>query len=725
VPAITSRGFPGPTLVAAVTIALLATAWSSVPLVAGSADTTSDEVTTVRVARDYGTLPVSFEPNRGQSDPQVRFLARGNGYGVFLTEHEAVLSLRGKGSSATAVRIRALAANSHPEVVGERLLPGRVNHLRGRDPLGWRTGLPSYGAVRYRGLYPGIDQLFYGSQGRLEYDYIVAPAADPGRIGLAFSGARQMTVDRSGDLLLAVAGGTVRQPRPFAYQEVGAERDVVDVRYVLDGSRVSFAIGRYDRRRPLVIDPKIEYSTYLGGAPSRVAVDDAGSAYVTGTTSSDAFPAEPGGFKTGRRGGVDVFVTKLSPDGSAVEYSTIFGGGGDEYASDIAVDQRGRAYVVGTTYSTDFPTTPGAFQQGDPNPAPAYAGADAFVTKLSSGGAHLKYSTYLGGQGNDQGLGIAVHDERAYVTGDTGSSDFPTSPGAFQPHNRGFVTAFVTKLSREGTELKYSTYLGGTVGEDRTAIAVDAQGRAYVVGTTYSDDFPTTRGAYRTSDPEPGGQDVFVTKLSSEGTRLAYSTYLGGNDYESSTGIAVDSELQAYVIGTTLATDFPTTTGAYQPVAPDPGHDSDFYGSGFVTKLSREGTALRYSTYLGGGSFDHPKAIDVDGQGRAHVTGFTFSNDFPTTADAVQPLDPGSTDVETGEDAFVARLNGDGSSLGYSTYLGGAGGGSVGTGIAVGKSGRFYVTGVTGSPEFPTTPQALHPDFAATWSAGFVTAFGP
>jgi hypothetical protein len=697
------------------------------PLGAGVRGTTPDEATAARVERAYGKLPVSFEPNQGQSDPRVRFLARGNGYGVFLTDDEVVLSLRGRGSSATAVRVRALGASSHPDVVGERLLPGRVNHVQGRDPQGWRTGLPSYGAVRYRGLYPGIDQIFYGSQGRLEYDYVVAPAADPGRIGLTFSGARDISVDRAGDLLLAVAGGTLRQPRPFAYQSEGAERDAVDVRYVLDGARVSFALGRYDRSRPLVIDPKIEYSTYLGGEASRIAVDDAGSVYVTGTTYADTFPATPGALQPVRRGGADIFVAKLNPSGSALEWSTYLGGTDDEFVSDISVDQRGRAYVVGTTHSTDFPTTPGTFQPADPNPAPSYAGADAFVAKLSSGGNYLKYSTYLGGQGIDQGLGIAVHDERAYVTGDTGSSDFPTSTGAFQPYNRGFITAFVTKLSREGTELSFSTYLGGSTAEDRTAIAVDAQGRAYVTGTTYSDDFPTTPGAARTSDPEPGGEDVFVTKLSSEGTHLAYSTYLGGNDYESSTGIAVDREQQAYVTGWTLATDFPTTAGAYQPVAPDPGHDSDFYGSGFVTKVGREGTELRYSTYLGGGSYDHPTAIDVDGKGRAHVTGYTFSSDFPTTADAFQPLDPGFTDDQVGTDAFVARLDGDGSGLGYSTYLGGAGGTSGGTGIAVGKAGRFYVTGWTGSREFPTTPQALHPVFgAAAWgSEGFVTAFGP
>ena len=713
-PAIRSRGFPRPAVVAAVTIALLAAAWSSVPPGPGSAGTTSDGATAVRVARDYGKLPVSFEPNRGQSDPRVRFLARGNGYGVFLTDHEAVLSLRGKGSSATAVRIRALAANSHPEVVGERLLPGRVNYLRGRDPRGWQTGLPSYGAVRYRGLYPGIDQIFYGSQGRLEYDYIVAPAADPGRIGLTFAGAKKISVDRGGDLLLAVAGGTVRQPRPFAYQEVGAERDAVDVRYVLDGSRVSFAIGRYDRSRPLVIDPKIEYSTYLGGDSDErgtsIAVDGEGSAYVTGYTHSADFPATPSAVQPAAPepgaswdDGYDVFVTKLNRSGSALEYSTYLGGRGADFGEDIAVDGRGRAYVVGSTRSNDFPTTPGAFQSGDPDPV--NGGSDAFVAKLSSDGTYLKYSTYLGGRGHDVGSGIAVDgDERAYVTGFAGSADFPTTADAVQPSSRGGGDAFVTKLSREGTELKYSTYLGGSSGDGARDIAVDTDKRAYVTGIAYSADFPTTRGAFRT---EPGDGAVFVTKLSREGTELKYSTYLDGQE---SAGIAVDREQRAYVTGTV--------------------YHADGDASAFVTKLSREGTDVKYSTYLGGGGEVYAGAIAVDLNGRAYVTGRAYGGGFPTTPDAVQPAPP---EPEWDWNAFVAKLNTDGSTK-YATYLGETGPGySYGFGTAVDDDENFYVTGLVVSippdeegwyTKFPTTSAAFQTAPGGSGDA-FVTKFGP
>jgi Beta-propeller repeat len=671
-----------------------------------------------RVAQGYGELPVSFEPNRGQSDPHVRFLARGNGYRLFLTKDEAVLSLGGKKAAAAPVRMHAVGANRDPEVVGERRLRGRANYLVGRDPRAWLTDVPTYAAVRYRGLYPGIDQVFYGAQTRLEYDFVVAAAADPNAIRLAFSGAKSLSLGRGGELLLALPGGTLRQPRPVAYQEVAGERRAVEARYSLDRGHVGFAIGRYDHARPLVIDPKIDYATYLGRQgfewASGIAVGADGSAYVTGPTFAVAAGAiGPGGDEDG-----DVFVTKLDPTGSAAEYSTYFGGSDWDDPRDIAVDERGRAYVTGMTISNDFPTTDGAAHG---NIVEDRFVSDAFVTKLSGDGTSFKYSTYLGGHGADAGNGIAVDaDERAYVTGATGSSDFPVTPGAFQTagpdpeEGEDTSHAFVTKLSREGTYLKYSTYLGGTGVDGGVDIAVDGDERAYVTGGTGSRDFPTTVGAFRTD--AAGG--IFVTKLSSQGTDLKYSTYLATNSW--STGIAVDRDERAYVTGFTLSSDFPTTPGAFQSVDPDPGSEDEVNNDGFVVKLGREGTHLKYGTYLGGHGYDGGHAIAVDADGRAYVTGLTWSPDFPTTPDA--PLRGPTSSCDPPITSYVTKLSTDGSELRFSTYLPQGDISDVPSEIAVDAHGNFYVAGATVSRNCPTTPGALQPVAGGGFDA-FVTKF--
>jgi hypothetical protein len=435
-----------------------------------------------------------------------------------------------------------------------------------------------------------------------------------------------------------------------------------------------------------VIDPTLDYSTYLGGSGDDkgygVAVDSIGSAYVTGSTSSTEFPTEAG-FEMSFQGSTDAFVTKLDPTGATLIYSTYLGGSGDDLGLGVAIDLENSAHVTGFTTSTDFPISPGAFQMV------SKGNGDAFVTKLDTTGAALTYSTYLGGEGGDIGYGLAVDMTGAYVTGFTSSVSFPTTPGAFDSWFNGSTDAFVTKVHPSGTMLLYSTYLGGKGDDVGYGVAVDLSG-AYVTGHTTSADFPATMAAY---DPVANGNfDAFITKLDHTGAALAYSTYLGGSSDDEGQGVAVDVTGSAYVTGHTRSGDFPTTTGAYDRVA---NGDID----AFVTKLSREGTALDYSTYLGGGFEDRGLGVAVDVNGNAHVTGHTSSDDFPTTR-AYDDTYHGS------KDAFVTKVNPDGTTLSYSTYLGG-GAEDQGQGIAVDAKGSAYVTGYTSSNPFPVTPGAF------------------
>lgn len=458
-------------------------------------------------------------------------------------------------------------------------------------------------------------------------------------------------------------------------------------------------VGDYDRTRPLVIDPVLVYATYLGGsladAGRRIAVDAAGNAYVTGATSSADFPTTAGALATTSTR-PEAFVTKLNPAGTALLYSTYLGGSGADDGFDIAVDAAGNAYVTGITNSPDFPTTAGAFQA---TLAGGFFG-DAFVTKLNPTGSALVYSTYLGGTGANQGRGIAVDTAgSAYVTGRTESADFPTTAGAFDttPNDTAFGDAFVTKLNPAGSDLVYSTYLGGIGSDQGLGVALDAAGHAYVVGFTNSSDFPTTPGSHdRVLNNGVGfNADAFVTKLDPTGSALIYSTYLGGRSDDTGLAIAVDAASSAYVTGGTQSDDFPTTFGAFDGVL---GGNQD----AFITKLDPAGAMLVYSTFLGGSFPDLGSDIKVDGAGRAHVTGNTGSVNFPTTADAFQATLAGGFS----SDAFVTILDPTGTLLVYSTYLGGTGG-DFGHGIALDAAGNTYVVGFTESADFPVTAGAF------------------
>jgi len=508
-----------------------------------------------------------------------------------------------------------------------------------------------------------------------------------------------------------VKGGEVRFEKPRIYQELGGTWREISGGYVLKNANcVGFDVAAYDANKPLVIDPPLVYSTYLGGSGddlgSAIAVDAAGNAYVTGYTLSSIFPTTAGAFQSANpsAGNNHAFVTKLNPAGSAPVYSTYLGGDNNDFGQGVAVDAAGNAYVTGYTLSSNFPTTPLAFQSVNPS----VGNYHAFVTKLNPAGSAPVYSTYLGGDNNDFGFGIAVGaGGNAYVTGYTMSSNFPTTLLAFQIVNAGGADVFVTKLNPAGSAPVYSTYLGGSSDDIGYGIAVGAAGNAYVTGFTLSSIFPTTAGAFQSTNPSMGNSHAFVTKLNPAGSApLVYSTYLGGDDSDDGYGIAVDAAGDAYVTGNTHSTTFPTTPGAFRRA--NAGSDD-----AFVTKLNPAGSGPLYSTYLGGISDDVGQGIAVDAAGNAHVTGYTGSTNFPTTPGAFQGTNAGSND------AFVTTLNPAGSAPLVSTYLGGSSD-DFGFGIAVDAAGNAYVTGQTNSSIFPTTPGAFQTANAGSYDA-FVT----
>jgi len=677
-----------------------------------------------QVPAAYGQIPLSFEANQGQTAAEVNFLSRGNGYALFLTPTEAVLSLHrsGSGPSQNAVSVptdvlsmQLIGGNPVATATGLDQQAGTSNYLIGDNPNQWQTNIANYGKVEYDGVYPGVNLVYYGNQQQLEYDFVVAPGSNPGAIKLGFQGAGSVTLDAQGDLVLHTSGGDVVEHAPAVYQQTAGGRQAVSGNFVLEGNdRVGFQVGAYDTSEPLVIDPVLSYSTYLGGsggdAGSGIAVDASGDAYVTGSTGSANFPTTSGALSGNLAGTEDAFVTKLNASGTAIVYSTYLGGSGYDNAYGIAVDASGDAYVTGLTQSANFPTTGGAFQS-------QFLGSqDAFVTKLNATGTALVYSTLLGGStGGDYGTGIAVDvSGDAYVAGVTGSANFPTTANAFQRTSySGFYSgAFVSEINTSNSGSKsliYSTYLGGTSGDpgysttldtEAQGIALDSSGNVYVTGETASDTFATTAGAFQTTNPKyPYGVNTvaysaFVTKINpsdSGSASLAYSTYLAGTYDESGDGIAVDASGDAYVTGWTMSSDFPTTAGALQPALAAAANNDN----AFVTELNATGSALVYSTFLGGTGNDFGNGIAVDASGEAYVTGSTQSTNFPTA-------NPLQSTYGGGQDAFVAKLNAAGSSLVYSTYLGGSGG-DMGSGIALDSAGNAYVTGTTGSTNFPTS----------------------
>jgi hypothetical protein len=712
-----------------------------------------------QVLHAYGNLPLRFVENRGQTNARVRYHAQGPRYTFFLTREEIVLSFarrsrasdsRGASEASFATRgstarppalgapaagsadaeategitlaLRFVGANPQAALEGEERAPGAVNYLRGNDPARWHTQLPHYAQVVYRELWPGVDLMLRGQRGELKYEFRVRPGARLSDIALGYRGSTGLALDGEGGLLIDTAWGVLRDSPPVSYQEISGERVPVESRYVLTGKgdaehRYGFAVGAgYDPDRALIVDPGLDYSTFLGGAGgdagNGIAVDAAGNAYVVGTTQSLDFPTTAGAFDRtpgDTFNGPDAFVSKLNATGSALVYSTYLGGGGFDFGRAIAIDAAGNAYVTGKTQSANFPTTAGAFDRtANFIQTPRPQGIDdGFVAKLNAAGSALVYSTYLGGVDNDEPRAIALDAAgNAYVAGETVSADFPVTAGAFDTVRSGEYDAFVTKLNTAGSALVYSTFLGGLVSENADGLAVDSANQVFLVGSTRSDDFPTTAGAFDTT--HNGLFDAYVTKLDATGSALIYSTFLGGADGDFGGDLDIDGEGNAYVVGGTLSPEFPTTPGAFDTIFPSGG------SAGFVVKLNAFGSAIVYSTFLRGGG---ASAIAVDPAGNAWMTGGTSAPDFPTTPDGFDRSFNGGSDV------IVFQLNAAGSALIYSTFVGGSDleGGSA---LALDVEGNIYVTGETRSTDFPTTPSALdrvwNGDPLIFWADGFV-----
>jgi uncharacterized protein (TIGR03437 family) len=652
-----------------------------------------------KVKQALGQLPMNFEVNQGQVDDAVKYLSRGHGYQVFLTDSEAVLVLQQsecddcegktpetKRQTLNSLRFRLQDARP-TEITASGLLPGKSNYLIGNDESRWRTNIPNYSRVEYRDAHPGVTMAFYGTQRALEYDFVVEPGVDPSNITVSVEGAERIELDDTGDLVLHVGNQRVYHRAPVSYQTLNGKRQPVSSRYVLRGRvqnswQIGFEVPSYDRRQPLVIDPVIDFSTFFGGIGSdegfAIAVDSTGAAYVTGTTYSNNFNTFAPLQTINRGGKHDAFITKINPAGSAIVYSTYLGGSAEDQGRGIAVNANGEAFVAGITNSQDF-NTRNALQ-------PSITGLteDAFVAKVNASGTDLLFSTYLGGSNIDQAFGIALESGGdAIVVGSTSSSNFPTL-NPVQANYRGNSDAFVTRIKGDGSQLVYSTYLGGSGFDEAYSVALDGGANVYLAGSTASVDF-NTQNPFQANNAG-GGSDGFVAKLSSNGAVLVYSTYFGGTGVDVVYGIAVDANLNAYVTGHTFSTNFPTQN----PLQANNRGSAD----AFVARFNLTGTGLIYSTYLGGALGDFGRGIVVDAGSQPIVTGRTGSTDF-NTRNPLQATNRGNVD------AFVSKLNINGSQLVYSTYLGGSSE-DLAFGIALDSTGAVYVTGDTLSTDFNT-----------------------
>jgi hypothetical protein len=640
-------------------------------------------------------MPLAFEQNIGQYGPDVQFVARSAGATLSLNKRRATLLVHGvkRGITITPVRI-----THSVQVEGLDETEGKSNYFLGDDPRKWVTNVARYSRVRYRNVYPGIDLIFHGNQQNIEYDFVISPGADPNRIELKFAGADFLRLDRTGDLILAAAGGlSLTQRLPQLYQEENGARKMVEGSYVIRGkNRVGFRVGPYIPSRTLVIDPVVGYSARFTGVsgsyPFAIAADASGNAYVTGNTSKADLPILPGSFEVGNTTQNVLFVYKLNSTGTDFVYTTLIGGSGGQYGTGIAVDAQGNAYVTGVTASTDFPVTSGAFQTTLPS---AYA--HGFILKLNAAGNALVYCTFVGGNYTDMPAAIAIDASgNAYITGSTESTTFPVTPGAFQsslaPGTMNYLDAFVTKLNSTGTALVYSTYLGGQFDDVGNGIAVDSDGNAYIAGSTDSSDFPLTYGAFETSG---GGNIGFVTKMNPTGSSLVYSSFLDAANGSFASGVAVDSTGSAYVVGTGSASRMGT------PVNYGTG-----FGGLFVAKLNPAGSALSYLTSLGGSGTQQSTGMALDSSGNVYVSGSTDSIDFPL----LSPVQTAGPSAESGSPVgLVFKLNPSGS-LAYSTYFGSDY--DKPNAIAVDPNSNAYITGTATSIVFPVTPGAINVDTA-------------
>lgn len=686
------------------------------------------------VEEEYGKLPLYFIENKGQINENVIFYEKGVGRATFFTRRGVSFALMSgqqlndhqdrydpwsgeneisgvRTPKPEIINLVPLKANAHPNIVAEGLQQCKVNCFLGNNPEKWKTNIPTYNAIIYKNVYQNIDMKFYGNNRCLEYDIIVKPGASPSRVQLSYEGIEDAQITEEGNLEIRMKGEKFIQKKPYIYQEINGKRIEVEGRFRVANSGLraqnkkrekgnlkqciyGFQVASYDKRYPLVIDPTIVYSTYLGGtgndAGSGIAVDVNGNAYITGVTYSSDFPTTNTIVGTYHDGG-DAFVMKINAAGDSIVYSTYLGGSNLDRGYGIAVDASGNTYISGTTYSTDFPTI-------NALDGTLSGTTDTFMAKISAAGDSLIYSSYLGGRSSDYSYGIAVDASgNAYITGVTSSSNFPVANAVDASYN-GNGDIFVTKVNASGGSIIYSTYLGGSSQDHCYGIVLDTMGNVYITGETTSANFPVVDAI----DGSLGGtKDAFVAKINAAGNGLVYSTYLGGSDNDSSDGIAIDTLGNVYITGITYSGDFPMVnaiTGVYNGG-----------GDAFVTKIDAAGHNIVYSTYLGGSGEDYGKAITVDTYGRTYVSGSTNSTNFPLI-NAFDGTIGGPRDI------FVTKINAAGSKHVYSSYLGGGSGNEYGYGIAVDTSGSVYITGITATNGFPTV-NAIDISFNGGWDA--------
>jgi hypothetical protein len=703
-----------------------------------------------QVQQAYGNAgpPLTFEANQGQTSSQVKFLSRGEGYTAFLTAGGIVLSLRpsqpvpvqrtvgavppsqSQPPLSTTLQFRLVGAAQNPTVIGEDPLPGSVNYFIGKDPAKWHTKVPTYARVRYKNVYPGIDLLYYGNHSQLEYDFAIAPGTDPGRIQFEITGASQILLDPEGNLVLQTGIGELHFQSPVVYQESAGLRVPVSGGYVVnDPTHVTFHVAQYDATKPLVIDPVLEYSTYLGGSggdqPTGIAVDSTGSVYITGYTNSADFLLTTIGAPALNAN--HVFVAKLDPTGSSLIYADYIGGNNEDYGVGLALDRANNVYVTGSTTSNNFPLV-NPYQPVEPG---SYSG---FLTKISVDGSSLLYSTYLGGSGFDEPAGVAVDTlGEAHIAGSTTSQNFPVF-NAYQPAalaNQGGLYGtygFVTKFTADGSSLIYSTYLAGNLDVVQncgnpcypspysavSAVALDANGSAYVTGTTNTNNFPVTSGAYLASNSTQQDATLgFVSLLANSGS-LDYSTYFYGTSGNpiGIEAITVDGSGSAYVTGTVSSDGtFPITSSGIC--------DPSTYGFGcsyaFVTKFDPSLSTLVYSTFFGPNNYASPQSIALDSSNNAYVVASTDSGAFGTIN--------GIEGYSNAEEVLLVEIDASATMELFATYLG-ASGSEFASGIAVDSKDSIYIVGSTNSTDFPVSQGALRNVLGGA-NDGFVLKIGP
>jgi len=636
--------------------------------------------TNPKIDLDFGKIPLRFEANTGQVDSKAQFLSRGKGYKLFLSSNESVVILNRKLNSNSiknvkspdkaspeiefaSVHMKLLDSNPSAKFKGEKKSITKSNYFRGSDPSKWRQNNPNFGKVRYESVYPKIDLVYYGNNNKLEYDFIVNPGGDYNAIQMAFDGVNELLLDPNGNLILSTKTGNIIQNAPIIYQMVEGEKILVAGNYELvNKNQVRFKVDKYNKAIPLIIDPILEFSTYLGGSGGddsvSMTLDNDGNIYVTGQTNSSDFPIEGAYQNTYQGGSFDVFITKLNPDATEILYSTYLGGSvRDGGWQDLTVDDSGNIFIAGSTDSNNFPLLDSLF--------PKNGGLDAFLTKIDPTGSILLFSTLIGGSSDERIFDVILDSSNnVLIAGKTWSSNYPIL-NALQPNFGGVTEIFLSRFSLDDGEytLDTSTYYGGNHEDRPKEMILDSQGYLYMTGDTGSTNFPTVNG-YQDSIGEGfvNGRDFFLLKLSPDLQSVSFATYLGGNQADMGESITLDEFNNIYVTGSTWGSSNLPIKDAFQDSFNGGNNDC------VLAKFDTDGNLL-FSSYFGGSASEECRSIRLDSVGQIYISGLTNSSNIPM----VDPIQ----DTVQSFDGFLVRFNADISEINFSTYIGGTGGDSI------------------------------------------------